>query len=277
MSTLGDRGNNLDHPRRVIRKRDVALFILASLCASVLACSEDAPGADEASAGTSSEQTGSSGDESPSGSQGAEAASSDLSGTWDVIVSGGVSGMSTVTVSDDVLQIAGGVELLALVTGDALDVVYEGTSAKGGREAAANMDLGVIPLGLGGTLALNDVRNPTAGCTSSFTPEDVSIACTTDADYGYTLFGIREGSVNAHKNESLDSVFGELGGRWSVTSGYLNCDATLQGNTLEVACVDTDPTVRRSGELEGTVTATLDGDSLRGVTDGGIAFTAQRR
>ncbi|HEU5072823.1 MAG TPA: hypothetical protein VFU02_01590 [Polyangiaceae bacterium] len=197
---------------------------------------------------------------------------SDLSGTWDVIVArpDGDASTSTVTLSPTQLLVAGELEVLALVAGEIIDIAYEGEALRATRQAESDMDLGILPLPLAGLLRFTGVPDEGAGCDWSLEADEATLLCTDDIDTPNHLPELNDADLRAVRTETLDSVFGELGGRWAVTAEDVDCSVVFEGNTIDVACA-------RAGSNSGELTVTVDDGRVSGSTSAGIEFTAQRR
>lgn len=192
---------------------------------------------------------------------------SGLSGEWDVIFSSPTGRTKTlkVTLSPTLLEMTGDLDdALVITNGSTFDVALEDEKVDGTRTADSPMQLGAMPLPLDGTIHFAEADSPQNGCGSVLTDSAFSFTCSGDVGGGFN-----NSKTTATKSQSLVSAFGDVGGVWSVTSGNAQCTATLEGSTIEVTC--------EGGGANGSITITLDGDRVTGLTSGGAEFTAQRR
>jgi hypothetical protein len=196
----------------------------------------------------------------------------DLSGTWDVIVSraDGEAATSTVTLSPTQLQVAGDLEIVALIADDVIDIAYEGEAVRATRQGGSDMDLGVLPLPLAGLLRFAGVPDEGGGCEYGLGPEELTIVCRGEISTPNDLPELENADLNAVRTEMDYSIFGDLGGRWSVTAEDLDCSVVFEDSTIDVDCT-------QAGSGSGEVTITVESNRISGSTSAGIEFTAQRR
>jgi hypothetical protein len=205
---------------------------------------------------------------SPSASNPPAAAGSGLSGQWDVIFSSPTGRTKTiqVTMSPTLLELTGDIDdALVITNGGTFDVALEDDKVEGTRTANPPLELGVMPLPLDGILRFTDGESPEKSCDSTLTANGFSFVCGSDVGGGFN-----NSRTTATKSKSLVSDFGDVGGEWLVTSGNVTCSAKLETSTIVVTC-------QGGGKANGTMTITLDGDRVTGITSGGAEFTAQRR
>jgi hypothetical protein len=108
------------------------------------------------------------------------------------------------------------------------------------------------------------------GCNYNLGPTALSISCTSRVARPPSWPELSNAIVTASRDESLASILGDIGGRWTVSSGNATCQAALEGNTVTLTCVN-------AKSYTGQVTLNVNGDRISGTTSGGIEFTAQRR
>lgn len=196
--------------------------------------------------------------------------SSDLSGTWDLLIAqpdGDVS-TSTVTLSPTRLAVDGELELLALIADEVIDIAFDGEALRATR-MAVDLDLGVIPLPFGGSLRFTGVPDEGPACDYDLDTTSLSLVCTDDISTPGDLPELDEANLQAQRTEALSSEFGELGGRWSVTAEDVECLVVVEGNTIDVEC--------SRGDSDASVTVTVGAERISGSTSEGVEFTAQRR
>jgi hypothetical protein len=161
---------------------------------------------------------------------------STASGTWDVVASGGNSGQGsaviTVDASSFVVQSSG--RTLAFQTnGTTMTLQWTDTGANRQSPIAvthsgASLDMGLVPLALGGQWTFNGQGSES--CSSSLTATAFNATC---SQVRSTPFGRLEGSVVGIRQQKATSVFGELGGVWRLTSsGSGTVDVTISGNVF---------------------------------------------
>ncbi len=196
----------------------------------------------------------------------------DLSGTWDVIVSNpnGRAGTATVTLSPTQLLVTGELEVAALIANDIIDIAYEGEAAKATRQRESDMNLGVMPLPLAGALRFTGVPDEGDGCDYNLDAEELTIECTDSIVTPGNLPELNSADLDAVRTSELESIFGELGGRWTVTAEDVDCSVVFEGNAIDVSC-------ERAGATSGDLTVTVEDGRISGSTSAGIEFTAQRR
>jgi len=247
------------------------VWALGSLL-GVVGCGGSSSSSDDTSSSAASGSTRSSGSGSTGTSGGSTAGSGDLSGTWDLIISDsdGDASTATVTVSPSLLEVVGeGVELLAIIGANDINVAYDNEAVDATRLSPANVDLGIFPLPLSGSLHFSSAGGD-GSCDTSLQAESFTLTCTGGIHAGGDLPRLDNADASASKASSLPSVFGDLGGRWSYQDERTNCSLTLEGNSITVDCTG-------ARTYTGNATLTVDGDRISGSTNGGIEFTAQRR
>jgi hypothetical protein len=111
-----------------------------------------------------------------------------------------------------------------------------GTWQNAGRAGAfsiehtgAAIDTGEIPLGLGGDWIFASSENPDVRCTSAMRAASFTNSCT-------RTYEILDGSsaLSATRTAGDDSIFGDLGGTWSLVAGPAECAVTLTGALLGI-------------------------------------------
>lgn len=230
-------------------------------------------GEENAVGSTASSGSGGAGGTSASGSNasGSTGGPNDLSGTWDVIVSeaDGDTSTLTVTLSPTQLAVAGELDVLALVADEVIDVAYDDSAIRATRNVL-DMDLGVIPLPLGGLLHFTGVPDEGPSCDYALDSERFTLVCTDDISTPGDLPELDSADLEAVHTEALESDFGEFGGRWSVSAEDVDCSVVFEGNTIQVDCA-------RAGSDSGQASITVGTDRISGSTSEGVEFTAQRR
>jgi hypothetical protein len=169
------------------------------------------------------------------------------------------------------LDVTGELEVLALVADDITTIAFDGDSARATRLSEGDMDLGVVPLPLAGVWRFTDVPEVDEGCDMDLAPDALSLRCSNDISNPASLPALENADLRALREDSRDSIFGELGGRWAVSGNDIDCSIVLEGNTIALDCA------QAGREGSGQVSLTVDGDRISGFTSAGLEFTAQRR
>jgi hypothetical protein len=135
------------------------------------------------------------------------------------------------------------------------------------REAAGAIDLGVIPMRIGGQWAAVE----TAGmeeCRAFAEQGTISGAC-------HSLgAGWQYGGFHAEQVEHLPSIFGDLGGTWNVQNAFEmtgGCTAILRDTTFTARCSGTGP------RSDGKITFAMQDGFGTGSSDEGLEISAVRR
>jgi hypothetical protein len=172
--------------------------------------------------------------------------------------------------SSSLLEVVGeGVDLLAIIGAEEINVAYDDEAVDATRLSPANLDLGILPLPLSGGLHFSSAGGD-GSCDTSLQAESFAMTCTGGIRAGRDLPRLDNADAGATKTSNLPSVFGDVGGRWSYQDEKTTCSVTLEGNTIAVDCTG-------DRTYTGNATLTVDGDRISGSTNGGIEFTAQRR
>jgi hypothetical protein len=207
-----------------------------------------------------------------------------LEGTWDVVGTqyAGQPTSATVTISPSELQvITHGGSFLAVLQGDTFAVAWTYPYAHLGYplpvvtntfDAARTPGAGtagIIPLPLFGDWQLLSQR--ANGCGATLSPTRLSGSCNLVGPGPVWAPSIEDGQLNATRTEPLGSIFGDLGGSWTVAlSGGGSCSVRVEGATITSQCND-------AQLATGTFSFSYDQTTAHGVTSQGIEFTAQRR
>lgn len=241
---------------------------LLALCVSLAACGN----AEENGAGTSdSGSTSSASDSTSTAASTTGNPGNDLSGTWDLIVSNadGDASTSTIALSPTLLQVSSDeVELLALVADELVDIAYNDESVRAERQTKVALDLGVLPLPLGGLLHFVGVPDDGESCDFGLDGEELTLLCTDEASGPSSILETDGANLTARRTDQRSSVFGVLGGTWRATADGDACDIVFEGSTITATC-DSSP--------DDSVVVTVGDGRITGVATGGIEFTAQRR
>jgi hypothetical protein len=194
-----------------------------------------------------------------------------LAGTWDIITTdraGTVSG--TIILSADGLQISydGTNAAATLSTGT-------GTWTSSGRTHGVSFthsgatSAGAIPFSLGGAWTFVSTESSEDRCTAKLTADSFSNTCNVPEVRLPWLERIAT-QMSAQRTASASSIFGDLGGQWALVAGTAHCAASFSGNVFKVGC-------SRGNHPPDSITATVTGNMVSGVSDSGFEFTAKRR
>lgn len=137
---------------------------------------------------------------------------------------------------------------------------------------AGALKLGAFPINLSGDWKVtNQPDDGLHSCSSSLSTGNLSASCAAaDLVAWWLPFGL-DGTATAKQTKQLTSVFGDLGGEWSLQfSGGGTCTFKLEGGSVSSDC-------QGANHMNGKMTATFSGDKLSGSTDAGIEFSAKRR
>jgi hypothetical protein len=193
-----------------------------------------------------------------------------LEGTWDVIAThpDGAQGLVTVEVNDSAVFVRSEVgDGTLLDVGDRAALMLDLASSKSGRldslharrTASPARDVGVLPLDVSGDWTFGE------RCSSRL-DDELSLKC--GEAPGAPAFA--NGATTGRQVTTAASQFGSLGGQWSFQLPAGQCDATLQGDTLNASCSGT-------RGLDGTLSVQWGQGKLSGTLGNGIEFTAIRR
>jgi hypothetical protein len=245
---------------------------LAAAGTFVVACAEDVTRIGDNSGGSTVD----------SGGTGGLGAASDISGTWDLYGSSRVYGWAitgTLTIdatrflltldSASVNYIAGSPPSLSYVrpfTGQ--DNTYTVTKTDN------PVDLGVIPLDVGGTWTFTRPGDPLAHCDAQVGPGTFGGRCS-NVWYAPSSLPDLNHTVSATRTTVLPSVFGELGGVWQLVSdggSQGRCTARFEGSELIASCNSSFDAMNNS-----TLVFTLGDGIASGSSDEGLEISAVRR
>jgi hypothetical protein len=231
------------------------------------------------SGGKSSSSTGSGAGGSAAGKGGTGQSGStsdspleDLTGAWDLVVTGDGVATDTIEISVDLLRVTTSKRELVLVrTSDGYDGTYEDGFVRATSREGEDLDPGALPLPIGGRWLLEDISSSLDWCDYTLSAASFSGDCTEGVYHAPDFPDLGSAVVTAVRVKALTSVFGDLGGEWTVETGEgARCNVLLDGPSLELSCQD-------AHAYSGSVSMVFSRDSLSGFTDRGIEFAAQRR
>jgi hypothetical protein len=195
----------------------------------------------------------------------------DLRGTWDLLgaANGSSPGNGTLVLGDNSFAIAFGTTSLSF-SGASKPVLWtdsvHGEVSINANQTPSAVDLGVLPLNLGGAWTF---ASGTDGCNASLSATTFNAACTDGVqDLPEPLPDTLAGSANATKTASLPSIFGSLGGTWSVHFQPGTCTASFSGNVITIDCSN-------ESAFRGSVQASFCNGLVTGSTGDGVAFTGR--
>jgi hypothetical protein len=217
-----------------------------------------------------------------SSSSGTVPSGSGLTGTWDLVSSGGgkSQGTGTLALSADTLDLTLGSALLVYkINGTSATLTFQQragaeTETLSVARTNAAFDTGALPLPLGGTWSVTQSTTPGAGCTGTIGTD--SQAQCTHADLPDPFPNPVSGVIYTGKRTATGtSVFGDLGGEWrfASTEGTDGCTAKFNGSQVALNC---DSNI---GHLAGGVTLTFTADfkSVSGTTTQGAEVSGHKR
>lgn len=221
-----------------------ALPLLAAI--TLAACSG---GSSEAPGGTAGPRSGDVGSSGDVGGPKPGATTSPLNGTWDMMH--GATGAGTITISPTTFALdVPGIHVMADVS-TAVPAV-EASSTQSGRtktgaittiHADEALDLGQVPYALGGTW--NVSGSEADRCSAEVKVGSVGIDCTNVApplqntlqDYDFVeQKPLGSGRSAAQRTRKRSSIFGELGGDWTVVTPRVTCKVTFEDDRLTATC-----------------------------------------
>jgi hypothetical protein len=195
----------------------------------------------------------------------------DLRGTWDLIgaASGERPSMGTLVLGDNSFAIAFGSTSLSF-TGLSHPVVWtdelHGQVSIAANQTPSTVDVGILPLNLGGIWTFT---RDTSGCNATLSGSLFGATCTGGVyNLPAPLPDNLTGRMSATKTVSLPSVFGSLGGTWSVSFDDGSCAATFSGSSVTIDCSN-------EPAFGGSVYASFCSGLVSGGTSNGIAFTGR--
>ena len=201
---------------------------------------------------------------------------SSISGTWDVLGSraGGEQSAAVVTLDKSSFSFAAsGRSLTYAVSGATMTLVWR--DEKEVPITVTHTDgalaLGLFPLPVGGKWAFSSTSGGES-CTSSLGPNGFDATCNVRS----TPFGRLEGTVIGQRQQTLSSVFGDLGGVWHLAGkGNGSVVATIAGNTF--TAVSTGSGGGPLGNSDSWVTVKVCNGTASGKTSDGFEFAATRQ
>jgi hypothetical protein len=210
------------------------------------------------------------------GSGGAGTPPSTLAGTWEVIESGDTAPLGLITLGKDELVIAfGNSQLSYRAENGLLTVSYQEGATKtpvaATRQAKA-LDTGALALELGGTWSFTASDGSGEACNAQVDPGSFTASCS-----GVTPpdpVPPATGTITGSRIETRSSIFGELGGLWTVTTENGHCTAELVDNEFMSTC-EGEPGGTEHG-IHGSVEIVFNGDIASGHASDAIEFSAHR-
>ena len=211
-----------------------------------------------------------------------DGASGDLTGTWDLVSTSpsGVPRNGTLTIAREALTLDLGSLQLAYATANGqLDVTWTANGNASNiatQRSPAALDLGIVPLDVGGSWRFAS-QDGTERCTALLSPASWTGSCDSPIagwppEPPPPTPGV---TYNAIRTQQLPSVFGDLGGVWSLTDGQGgpgSCTVTFNQSGFSATCN------AATEDLAGTVQVTFDGTSMAsGTTSYGYELSAHKQ
>lgn len=264
--------------------REIALLGLGALAAAGL------PAATACSAGEPVAASGNDADKADADSSerdGESAAPSQLTGTWDVIAAypGGESTAVLELWPERFSFVSSGSQVLAelgklpIAISGSVDGVKANVRTTHRKEA---LDLGVLPFDLGGAWSFQSEAR--GGCTGEAAADYFELDCTNvGGTLGKQLMNydlvdhkmLGSGRSSAQQVSKRESIFGALGGTWSVTFPRGGCEVEFESSKVHVDCTQN---VNVQHRAQAKFTFTFDGETMTGVDEAGdYELAATRR
>jgi hypothetical protein len=206
-----------------------------------------------------------------------------VEGTWDVVGTqySGTPTSLVVMISPSQLSITALNGFLTVVgQGDRFSVTIDAPSVRSHRSPGSSPvpfdavrtpiagSAGDIPLPLFGNWQVHDAES--RGCGATVTTTTLAGSCGNTGHLPPWMPDIAFGTVTATRTRTLDSLFGDFGGDWSLTtSGGATCSVRFEGSTMSSQC--------SGGRGPGSASLTFEGETAHGFTSAGVEFSAQRR
>jgi hypothetical protein len=242
-------------------------LIYVTMVVAAAACSS---GAGSDSDGGGGGGGGGAGGGAGGGGGGTTSLPSTLAGTWELSGSsaGHVDGL--LVLSSTSLHIAVNAITFELHAGGAPSLTYTNGSempALTVSQTPVAVDYGALPITVGGDWMIGWSGG---SCVGSLRADAATGGCTHAGAPPSGLPGLNR-QVHATRTSKLDSIFGELGGTWSIADGGSGtCTATFSGATLSASC-------KNGTSSTGGLTITFSDGVASGFTESGAEFSARRR
>lgn len=163
-------------------------------------------------------------------------------------------------------------EITATASGDDFSITYHRNTGSMSSFYAvrtpAALDTGALPVAIGGGwTAISGLT----GCTASLSATTVDGMCSPLRRIPGWLQIFADGQAHGTRTSSLQSIFGQLGGTWSINTAHGDhCDVTVEGSSASATCVSP------YSQLPKTVHIDFNGATASGGTSSGIEFSAHR-
>lgn len=213
-----------------------------------------------------------------SGSGASGSAGGTLAGIWDVTgaAPGSAPTTGTIEITPTRFALAFADTTLAFDTqGSAATLTYvsgDETHTTPEQHTPGALNTGTFPFPLGGTWTIASDTGKER-CNLTFNTSTALGNCTEVNMPGRSVPDIAAGVYTGQRTRAASSIFGDLGGSWTFTSGEArgSCTATFEGAIVIFSCANA------KRDLNGTVTARVDGNVVSGNLSSGVEFSARRR
>jgi hypothetical protein len=210
------------------------------------------------------------------GAGGTGNSASPLAGDWEGI--GTMLGRAPTSVR---ITVQPGIFKVMLSTGETLDAIassddylvaytpsFSSSSVFHATRTGAGMDVGDLPISIGGNWALTNGRN---GCQASLAPTSATGMCSFISGLPSWARVFQNGLANGTRTSTRTSIFGELGGTWSFTgSGGAQCTMVFDGSSAQATCASP------AWAMPSSVHIDFNGATASGGTSAGVEFSAHR-
>lgn len=204
-----------------------------------------------------------------------------LAGTW---VHEAAGERTVITLGPDELVIShGSTTFSAHQVGEGFEIEYqrEGRvpSAYRADQSYSGLDLGVMPLPLGGTTTAYSADLAREYCTGVLNESMASAQCAGMRRLPAWLPNLN-GVATARKTATAETIFAQLGGTWTVhPSGGGSCEMVVEpasadgdsSTSMELRCTGT------GDEADGWIHLIFDGDYVSGTNSSGLDLAAVRQ
>jgi hypothetical protein len=221
-------------------------------------------------AGAGSDGGGGTGGSAGGGGSGNTGLPSTLAGTWDLMggASAGVQGTLTLSANQLKVQLGGGTFDLQVGATPSFTWTAHDAPTFTVTHTPVDVDFGALAIGVGGDWMIG---GPGGGsCVGSIRGDALTGGCAHAGSPPSPLPSLNR-QVHATRTQKLDSIFGELGGAWTISdNGAGSCSAMISGATVSVSC-------KNGTANAGSITVTFSDGLASGFTDSGAEFSARRR
>ncbi len=198
-----------------------------------------------------------------------------IAGTWDLVdsIGGTQEGTAILTIDAGTFSIARNATTLTFQnSGGAMTLSYVDktrTTPINVSQTASAVDVGAFPFALGGSWTFAS-QTDTSQCTASLATDGFNASC--NRVNGAPVVGTISGTLVGTRKTQLASIFGDLGGTWTFSSGTGTADVTFSANTF------TSTTSHFGSHIpDGTFALRVCKKTVSGVTAGGFELAGMKQ